>query len=359
MRLVIYHVSQGWSGQARALAVAAAGLAARGADVTFLCARDSAVEQRLRGDVYRVVPVEADAPWPVIGWALRRALGSAPAARALLVDGDSESLSVAAAVRLSPGSRMVVRIPAGGGGSGGRSRAAGRIAPRHPLYTTDADRGAVEGDADAPIAELGVDVARYDDVRPVARVSIGAGVATRLIACVCGPGHRALAAGALRTIALLAPRHPELRLILLGPGSDDDDLRMHAAALGLTRVVGHLGDRDDGLAVLRAADVGWVAAAGDDAAFAILDVMALRIPVLAESTPLTAHYVADGISGVLLPRGEAATMAAALAPVLANDEARSAIGSAGRARVARDFAESAFIDAVEQAITGTAADVRQ
>ncbi|GAC1517473.1 MAG: hypothetical protein NVS1B4_17840 [Gemmatimonadaceae bacterium] len=357
MHLVIYHAARAWSGQARALAVAAAGLAGRGADVTFVCARDSAVERRLRSDLYRVVPLDTRAPWPVVGWRLRRALGVHRLGATLLVDADAAALSAAAAVRLSSGARMVVRVPAGGGLAGSRrTRTARRLAPGRTVYTTDEDRAVADHAAAGIIADLGVDVATYDATRPVARVSIGAGVATRLIACICGAGHRAPAAAVLRTVALLAPRHPELRLVLVGAGSDDDDLRMHAAALGLTRVVGHLGEREDRLAVLRAADMGWVAADGDDAAFAMLDVMALRLPVLAERTPLAAHYVADGISGVLLPRGEAAAMAAAVAPVLANEEARAAIGNAGRARVAREFSETAYVDAIERAVTTAVPD---
>ena len=44
---------------------------------------------------------------------------------------------------------------------------------------------------------------------------------------------------------------------------------------------------------MRAADAGWVVAGGDTAAFACLDFMALRVPVIADRSPLTQHYVAD------------------------------------------------------------------
>ena len=36
---------------------------------------------------------------------------------------------------------------------------------------------------------------------------------------------------AIRTLARLAPRHDYLRLVIVGPGNDDEDLRMQAAAL--------------------------------------------------------------------------------------------------------------------------------
>ena len=76
---------------------------------------------------------------------------------------------------------------------------------------------------------------------------------------------------------------------------------MHAAALGLTKIVTFAGERDDYLAILRAASLGWVIASGDAAAFACLDFMAMKVAVLAERGPLAATYVADGITGLLLP----------------------------------------------------------
>ena len=124
---------------------------------------------------------------------------------------------------------------------------------------------------------------------------------------------------------------------------------MHAAALGITRIVSHLGDRDDHLGVLKAADIGWVVADGDDAAYACLDFMALRIPVLAERGTLPQHYLADGIAGVLLPPGDAPATAALVAAFLAHEGQRTAMGGAGRVRVARDFALSEMVDGFERA----------
>ncbi len=178
----------------------------------------------------------------------------------------------------------------------------------------------------------------HDSVLPVSRASLKAGGTTRLIVAMCDARTgRGLVANVLRTVALLAPRHPELRLALIGVGSDDEDIRIHAAALGITKVVTQLGERDDELAVLRAADVGWVIATGDTAAFASLDLMALRVPVLAERTALSHRYIADGITGILLPAADPPATAAAIASFLGHDAQRVAMGNAGRARVTREF----------------------
>jgi glycosyltransferase involved in cell wall biosynthesis len=142
---------------------------------------------------------------------------------------------------------------------------------------------------------------------------------------------------------MLSPRHPELRLILVGVGSTDEDLQMHVAALGLTGIVSFLGSRDDELAVLSAADLGWVIADHDTGAFAALDLMALRVPVLVTRGIIAQRYIVDGSTGILLPPADAPSIAATIASLLAHEERRTAMGAAGRARVAREYPEAAMV----------------
>ncbi|MEO8337357.1 MAG: glycosyltransferase, partial [bacterium] len=127
--------------------------------------------------------------------------------------------------------------------------------------------------------------------------------------------------------------------------------RMHAAALGVTSLVRFLREDDNTPQVLAAADVGWVAADGDDGAFACLDFMAARVPVIAERTPLVSHYVPDGIAGVLLPPGDPSDTASAVARFLADDETRKGMGNGGYTRAKRDFAEPAMIEGFVAAAT--------
>jgi len=141
-----------------------------------------------------------------------------------------------------------------------------------------------------------------------------------------------------------------MHAVVVGPGSRDEELRLHASALGVGPVISFLGDREDEQSVMKAADVGWVAAGGDGAAFGCLDLMALRMAVIAERAPITQHYVADGITGLLLSPGDPSYTASGIAAFLANSDKRVAMGNAGRTRVQRDFSESAMIDAFERAV---------
>jgi hypothetical protein len=272
----------------------------------------------------------------------------------VFVHTEREHLAAALALRLAERGAVIRRVGAGEPLAIGRSsRTARRLAAAGALQTLLVD----EPPAMPPLGtlptvwgDLGVEVAVHDGTLPVSRASLKAGGTTRLIVAMCDARtSRGQVANVLRTVALLAPRHPELRLALIGVGSDDEDIRIHAAALGITKILTQLGERDDELSVFRAADVGWVVATGDTAAFAALDLMALRVPVLAERSALSHRYVADGITGILLPAADPPATAAAIASFLGHDAQRVAMGNAGRARVTREFPEAAMVDAFDRA----------
>jgi glycosyltransferase involved in cell wall biosynthesis len=162
-------------------------------------------------------------------------------------------------------------------------------------------------------------------------------------------GGRTQTATVLRVLAMLAPRHPRLHLAIVGPGSNAEDLRMHAAALRVARRVRFLGARDDQLAILARADLAWIVSAGDDGAYAALDAMGVEVPVLWDAGSVAGAFVPDGIAGVALPPRDAHAAAAEVARLLVQPERRAAMGGAGRVRVARDFGEMAMVDAFERA----------
>jgi glycosyltransferase involved in cell wall biosynthesis len=352
VRALFLHLTPSWSGGARLIAQAARGLAERGYSTTIVCMPASEVEHVLAGGGTEVVALSMQGGWIARSWRLRRILLDR-FVDVVFVHTDREQRLAAFALRLGNRGGVVRRLAAGTRllpyNDGG---VALRVAATTFLFSTEEARleSAVPLRAVASVvAEVGTDPRLHDGIRPVPRASVGASGAARLIVCVTDGTARPRVANVLRTVALLAPRHPELRLVLIGRGSDGEEVRMHAAALGITPVVTHLGQREDHLAVLRAADIGWVTASGDDAALAYLDFMALRVPILAERTPLAQHYVADGIAGVLLPPADPPAMAAIVAGYLAHDEQRTAMGNAGRTRVAREFGEGEMLDGFARA----------
>ena len=324
----ILFVSDGTAhGGARAFALASRGLAARGHEVETID-RCSALE-------------------------LRRKLQGADA---VIVNSESDCTSAGSALALArTGGRVIRRVaPFEIAQFGAGARFIARFATTELLYSTEADRAAAAKAGaryGSHVAPLGIDIAEHDAVAPVAKSTIGVPTKGRLIVCVYD-GQKRNVLTPLRTLSLLAPRHPDLHMAVIGAGRPDE-FRMHGAALGINSMVTFLGARDDQLSVMRAADFGWIAASGDAAAFAALDFAGCRIPVLAERSQLTEHYIAENVGGLLLPVADPAIMAASVSAFLAQDEARVSMGNAARSRVEREFTFNAMIDGFEGAIGAT------
>jgi hypothetical protein len=343
MRVLFYHAAKDWAGCSRALTVAGQGMLAHGDEVTVVCRSDSPAEQAFASHGLDVVSVPISDSTSRDAWRLRTILKERSADVAF-VHTEQEQLVASSAMRLAGRGAVIRRVPAGGTATAGRGgKLAAKMATSRLLFTTEMDRKNAGVGEEGLLAPLGVDVQKADEMRMTSRGTLGVEPGTQLMVCVADRKAKGRITTALRTVALLAPRHPELRLALVGSGCDDDDTHMHASALGVTPLVRFLGERDDMAAVVGAAEVGWVAAVGDDGAFGCLDFMAAGVPVIAERSPLLSLYVPDGIAGVLLPPAHPNDTAATVANFLADNNTRVAMGKAGRTRVARDFTEAAMI----------------
>ena len=299
---------------------------------------------------FEVTPFPCDGSWLACAWRLRH-LFRRWDADVVFVTTEREHLIASMACWLGRQGRVIRRVPAG-------SRLSLSFAGKFARWLTDTDYlFASESDvrlaglgngSRASIAKLGVDASRYPDRNVVTQGPKPEDI--RYIIAVYDPTSRGRAATAIRTVAMLAPRHPYLRLIIFGAGSDSEDLRMQAAALDVMHLVSFLGERDDHLTLMRDAELGWVVADADTAAFGILDLMALGVPVVAPEGSVAESYVANLISGSLVPPEDAAATAATVVGLLMSEEKRQAMGGAARARVAREFPETAMIDGFEAAI---------
>ena len=70
---------------------------------------------------------------------------------------------------------------------------------------------------------------------------------------------------------------------------------------------------------------------------AVLEAMACGLPILATDVGGTSEAVREGVTGELVPPGDAAALAAALRRLTADAEALRSMGEAGRDRAAREF----------------------
>ncbi len=367
MRLIFLHTAREWSGTARAFARAGRGLASRGIHVTMVAPPDSNVElgfnsqsrdgnEHAKEQGFDVIPYSSEGFWYFASRRFRKLFRKWDA-NAVFVTTDREHLIAAMTCWLARRGAVIRRTPAGVKLEMSLSgRIASRLAPTIFLFANEADRHAAvlpKRAVQQSVAALGVDAESYgysaeeSEAALEAQVEEGAAAENRAryIVCVYDPSSRGRAATAIRCISMLAPRHPDLRLLIVGTGSDHEDLRMQASALRILHLVSFLGERDDQVSIMRDADLGWVVAEGDTAAYGILDLMALGKAVVTSDTGVGQHYVANGISGTLYTSDDSASTAATVAGLLGHEETRLAMGRAARTRVMRDFTESDMIEA--------------
>jgi glycosyltransferase involved in cell wall biosynthesis len=372
LHVLFLHEAREWSGTARLFARAAHGISERGAKVTMLVAPDSnvhlAMSPRRAPNQPRNTPIPEPfeiIPFSAEGWFFSAARRLRKIFRrwdadVIFVSTDREHLIAATACWLTRDGSVVRWTPSGQRlEMGTRGYWATRLASTSFLFATETDRRAAnipKRALESAIAEIGVDVSTYPANGAKGPAPEGDSASDqkqaeplKYIVCVYGPSARGRAATAIRTISMLSPRHPNVRLIIVGPGSDDEDLRMQAAALRVLHLVSFLGDRDDQVNLMRDAHLGWVVADADTGAYGILDLMALGIPTVASEGGVAQRYIAHGISGALYPPDDSASTAATVAGMLMSDEARETMGKAARVRVAREFPEEQMIESFDSA----------
>jgi glycosyltransferase involved in cell wall biosynthesis len=356
VRIAFLHTEGEWSGTTRASAAAARGLIERDHEVSFILPPDSGALDRLSLEGFNIVTFSPDGMWTGGLFRLRRVLRKVDV---VFAHSSREQLYTALASWLGARTSIVRRLPAGQQLFVDFAlRVACRLAPTSYLFTSAADarRTAVPRGAEAIVADLGVEIEQY----PLPENGNGSGVEdVHYVVCHYDPTSRGRTASAIRTLSLLADRHPELHLLIVGAGSDSEDLRMQAAALNILRRVTFLGERSDELDIIRGGHLGWVASDGDDGAFACLDMMALELPVIATVAAVAQRYVANGITGFIVGDGDSQMAAATIAELMASDDRRRAMGIAARARVTREFDEERMIEGFEQAATAAGSGRRR
>ena len=86
----------------------------------------------------------------------------------------------------------------------------------------------------------------------------------------------------------------------------------------------------------------------------VLEAMAAGRPVVAAASGGILDMVVDGVTGVLVPPGDAAALAGAINSVLSDPDRGRAFGAAGRDR-AREFTVSSVVERIERMYDGAIA----
>lgn len=130
--------------------------------------------------------------------------------------------------------------------------------------------------------------------------------------------------------------------VIVGDGPDREALEAEALRLGLEDQLLFVGERRDVPALLAASDIFVLSSASEGLPVSVLEAMAAELPVVSSAVGGVSELVVAGETGLLVPRGNADELAAALGLLIVDPELRRRFGAAGRARAEAFFDLSAF-----------------
>ena len=136
-------------------------------------------------------------------------------------------------------------------------------------------------------------------------------------------------------------QHPTARLTLIGEGPERPALSAQVARLGLTDAVDLPGASPDPLAWLRDSDLFVLPSREEGMSIALLEAMALGIPLVASSIPGNRRLVVDATHGCLFAPGDPPALARAILSQWAAFDHALVMAQAARRRVADDFSIAA------------------
>ncbi|HET7824244.1 MAG TPA: glycosyltransferase [Anaeromyxobacter sp.] len=130
---------------------------------------------------------------------------------------------------------------------------------------------------------------------------------------------------------------PEASVAFVGDGVRRPHLERMATVLGIRERCHFLGFRRDGPAILARAALAVSASYAEGISNAILEAMAMRLPVVATAVGGTPEIVREGVNGHLVPPGAPGALARRILDLLERPPARRRMGERGRRIVEREF----------------------
>lgn len=147
----------------------------------------------------------------------------------------------------------------------------------------------------------------------------------------------------VRAFASARQQQPRLHLLIVGDGPLRGELEALAASLGIAPQVHFIGWTDDLARVYATMDVCALSSINEGTPVALIEAMAAGRAVAATAVGGVADVLAEGEAGRLVPPGDEAALADALADLAADANERARLGQRGRARVAERFTPSRLV----------------
>ena len=188
------------------------------------------------------------------------------------------------------------------------------------------------------VVHEGVSVSKIDRVDNVDAHSAfflphNAPIVGNVAALVPHKGQRYLIAAAKRVVQEI----PDARFVILGEGELREQLERQIKDLGLERHVILAGFRPEIIGLIKSFDIFVMSSVTEGLGTSILDAMACAKPVVGTRAGGIPEAVRDEDTGLLVPPGDEAALAAALVRLLKDPALSARLGASGRQRAAEYF----------------------
>jgi glycosyltransferase involved in cell wall biosynthesis len=161
--------------------------------------------------------------------------------------------------------------------------------------------------------------------------------------------------------AQLKPRFPDLKVVVAGDGFERPELIALAERLGIARDVTFLGwvPNSELPQYYRAAALSVIPSLEEGFGIPAAEAMGCETAVVASDAGGLPEVVEHGVTGLIVPRGDASALAGAIGELLADPARRQRMGHAGRERALRLFDWDRSAEQFEQIYAGIGAGARR
>ena len=167
---------------------------------------------------------------------------------------------------------------------------------------------------------------------------LGMPAADRAICCIAAFRQEKAQGNLVRALANLTGSHTNVHLLLAGQGEERPVVERLAADLGLSDRIHFLGKLADVRPVLAAAEFSVISSiAVETFSFAMLESMAMGVPVLSTRIGGAEEAILPGVTGALVASGNIEEMTAAMKDLLDDPERTSDFGRNARRLVEEKF----------------------
>ncbi len=192
---------------------------------------------------------------------------------------------------------------------------------------------------------LDVDQVRVGDAaREMVRHELGIPLQVPVAGSVCRLVAQKGISDALRAFWLVSRQVPDAHYVIVGDGPLRAALQSEAESYGLAHRVHFLGWREDAQAIMTAFDAFIAPSHWEGFGLAVLEAMAVRIPVIATSVSALPEIVVADQTGYLTPPGDIQALMQAMLDVFTYPAQAHELGEAGRRRVETEFSAARMID---------------